>query len=404
MAVHPPSGDMRFFTATPVLFAFASTHVQLVSPLSSISTRLRAHSSPTLIVESDMGCAPLSPTQVAEPDAIPTVSPPSPPLSTSFAAQSSIPIRVAPRDASTSYLPATAPPTPTEFQAWFDQTFRQLVQGSLSMKCPFWRRRAGDVVDFLIARHKSLLLPETWELSARTARAASAKPSQKARGLSIAALAEVVCNDVAKRQYYVTGRLSTAIYADDCYFDGPDPDMPVRSLRRYTDALRGLFDPELSKFELLALEPHGDNAFVVHWRLEGALKLPWRPQTKPYLGCTLYETGADGLVTRHTESWSISAFDAFVSTMLPNLGAPPAPESAQIRAAIAAACAASDTAEDHTSYTLSGDAASIPFFSSEAQSTLILPSGVLRPSILVEPPTTSQSCPISAMKAAVGLL
>lgn len=358
-----------------------------------------------MVAESDMIHAPLSPTLVAEPDTIPTAPPPSPPRPTSFAAHASVPARVMPRLASTSDLPASAPPIPTEFQAWFDRTFRQLVQGSLSMKCPFWRRRAGDAVDFLVARHKSLLLPETWELSARTARAASAKPLQKARGLSIAALAEVVCNDVAKRQYYVTGRLSTAIYADDCYFDGPDPDMPVRSLRRYTDALRGLFDSELSKFELLALEPHGDHAFSVHWRLEGALKLPWRPQTKPYLGCTLYETGADGLVTRHTESWSISAFDAFVSTMLPNLGAPPAPESAEIRAVIAAACAAPcDTAEDRTPDTPSGDAASIPFFSSEAQSTLVLPSGVPRPPILVEPPTTSQTCPISALKAKIGLL
>jgi hypothetical protein len=48
----------------------------------------------------------------------------------------------------------------------------------------------------------------------------------------------------------------------------------VRSLQRYSDALKGLFDPKLSSIELLALEPRGARRFVAHWRLRGALKLP----------------------------------------------------------------------------------------------------------------------------------
>jgi hypothetical protein len=32
-----------------------------------------------------------------------------------------------------------------------------------------------------------------------------------------------------------------------------------------------------------------------------------------------------GLVSRHEETWDISAADAFISTFLPSYGAPPAP-------------------------------------------------------------------------------
>ena len=95
---------------------------------------------------------------------------------------------------------------------------------------------------------------------------------------------------------------------------------------------------------LLDLRADGPRQFVARWRLEGALKLPWRPKVKPYAGCTRYELDADGLICRHTESWSISAADAFGSTLLPDavsqllpgLGAPPAPSADALRAALAA--------------------------------------------------------------------
>jgi hypothetical protein len=49
---------------------------------------------------------------------------------------------------------------------------------------------------------------------------------------------------------------------------------------------------------------------------------------KPYTGSTVYTVDeASGLITRHDETWDITAVDAFVSTLFPglNYGAPPAP-------------------------------------------------------------------------------
>jgi hypothetical protein len=96
------------------------------------------------------------------------------------------------------------------------------------------------------------------------------------------------------------------------------------------DALRGLFDPHLSAIELVRMEAVDEASFVAHWRLHGALKLPWRPSIKPYAGATLYELdAASGLIVSHTETWSISAVDAFVSTAWPGWpGAAPAAPSA----------------------------------------------------------------------------
>jgi len=196
--------------------------------------------------------------------------------------------------------------------------------------CPFFRKRAGDAVEalvsvcsFIAARHKSLDLGFDELLPPRPV-------GTKTCHLPVEVVMARIERDIAERQYYVSGRLSQELYDDGCFFDGPDPDMPVRSLARYMDALRGLFDPQRSTIELVRMEARGPTAFVAHWRLSGHLKLPWRPAIKPYAGCTLYETSPEsGLIVSHTEAWSLTAMDAFVSTCLPSYGAPPAPEVSQ---------------------------------------------------------------------------
>lgn len=206
--------------------------------------------------------------------------------------------------------------------------------------CPFFRRRAGEaveglvsVVTFIAARHKSILdrpwLPTSdsslWDELGLDDLLPARPMGTKTCHLPLAVVMRGVERDIVENQYYVSGRLSQQLYDDACYFDSPDPDMPVRSLGRFIDALRGLFDPHRSTIELARMEPHGASAFVAHWRLSGHLKLPWRPAIKPYAGCTLYEVSPDtGLIVSHTEAWSITALDAFVSTIVPSFGAPPA--------------------------------------------------------------------------------
>ena len=230
----------------------------------------------------------------------------------------------------------SSPPPASSGLVAVQRTLGEWMERSRSVKCPFWRRRTGDAVTSLIAvcefvgaRHKSILdrqwLPGS-EASLFEPLALPVQPmGEKTRGLSVDAVMDVVRRDFESGQYYVSGQLSQAVYEDACFFDGPDPDMPVRSLARYSDALKGLFDPELSSIELVHMCPDGERSFVAHWRLSGALKLPWRPQIKPYAGATRYELNEAGLIASHTETWSIPVVDAFASMVLPGYGAPPAP-------------------------------------------------------------------------------
>jgi len=240
----------------------------------------------------------------------------------------------------------------------FEKELDRLYLNSEKIKCPFFRRRAFEFLEaakktllFLAARHKSLpgglfeppalLFPEV------TSRAAGAAEAEKLRGLTAEGAAAVLARDWSGARegdgkgYYITGRLTRAAYREDCLFDGPDPDMPVRGTRKYLLSAAGLFDARRSRADLRgplrvlaadeAEEAKGQRraAVVAYWRLEGVLNLPWHPQVKPWTGSTTYFLDADGLVAEHREAWDVSVVDAFLSTLLPGLGcqwgAPPAP-------------------------------------------------------------------------------
>ena len=210
---------------------------------------------------------------------------------------------------------------------------------SLKIRCPFFRRRATDSVDsiasvvqFILARHKSLPLPilPSNQPSLRTS-------GIKILGLSVSLIANILLKDwkattdfnslSAGKGYYITGKLTHEIYRDDCFFDGPDPDMPVSGLQKYVTSTSQLFDHRASRADLISLEIcEAARTVTIHWRLEGILNLPWHPKLKPWTGQTTYYIDDSGLIERHVELWDISVIDAFVSTLFPflNFGAPAA--------------------------------------------------------------------------------
>jgi len=167
----------------------------------------------------------------------------------------------------------------------------------------------------------------------------SDRPGPKTRHLPLGAIADSIRSDwmgapaaaaAKSRQwsgYYITGRLNAAVYRDDCLFDGPDPDMPVRGLRKYLGAASHLFDPSTSKAELLSLtyDDEGGNmsrgVVEAKWKIDGSIMLPWRPKVKPWTGSTRYHIDdKDGLIYLHEESWDIGVWEAFVCAVLPDLG------------------------------------------------------------------------------------
>lgn len=118
--------------------------------------------------------------------------------------------------------------------------------------------------------------------------------------------------------YYITGRLNTTLYRDDCMFDGPDPDMPIQGLRKYLNVASQLFDQHESRSELLKLEIQGET-IVADWKMNGILRLPWHPRLPEWTGQTTYHFDENGLVYLHTETWDMSVAHAFLKTLWPDL-------------------------------------------------------------------------------------
>ena len=167
----------------------------------------------------------------------------------------------------------------------------------------------------------------------------------KRKHLTLAELQEAIARDwkasSGHKGYYITGQLNTTIVRDDCLFDGPDPDMPVRGLRKYLGAASQLFDRKTSRAELLSLtteyccdttvqqqqqqqnEPSArcisNHVIVARWRMNGVLRLPWKPRLPEWTGTTTYHLDEDGLIYWHEEEWDMSVGQAFLKTFAPEV-------------------------------------------------------------------------------------
>jgi hypothetical protein len=289
----------------------------------------------------------------------------------------------------------TTSATLNPIEYWCTTHINVLYDKSLSMKCPFFRRRSTDILDslymimrFVIIRHKSLPLIERHPPGCRAistyAAASTNNMNMKHKNLNIHDLVETIRMDwksestttsestkQLNKGYYITGRLNATIYRDDCWFDGPDPDMPVRGVRKYLNAASQLFDTKTSTAELLALEigndidrdndnDSGDKyqiqnknedtiatstttttktiltaikkkiittktentkaTIIAKWRLQGVLHLPWHPSLPIWTGKTIYHLDDEHMIYRHEEYWDISVMQAFTQTLMPEVG------------------------------------------------------------------------------------
>ena len=226
-----------------------------------------------------------------------------------------------------------------------------LYSKSLSIKCPFFRRRTADFLDgmdmvmrFLIIRHKSLpLIGPPPGCRSLLLSSSNTQFVTKSTNLRFEDILEIIRHDWKphnSKGYYITGRLNTTIYRDDCFFDGPDPDMPVKGLRKYLNAASQLFDTATSTAELLSLdildqptkndetEDDEDNhssststttMIVANWKLQGVLHLPWHPTLPVWTGRTVYHFDDEHLIYKHEEFWDISVFEAFTQTLFPQI-------------------------------------------------------------------------------------
>ena len=147
----------------------------------------------------------------------------------------------------------------------------------------------------------------------------------KRRDLTSDALLDTLTNDIAVNQYFVTGKLTEEIFADDCRFI--DPTTNVKGLSRYLRALSTLFDPERSRVELVGeLRRTSRDVIEGDYIAEGYLKLPWKPKVPRYEGHIVWTMQPDdgspraGLIVEQRQTWSISGGEALMETFTPSMG------------------------------------------------------------------------------------
>ncbi|OEU12671.1 hypothetical protein FRACYDRAFT_243928 [Fragilariopsis cylindrus CCMP1102] len=148
-------------------------------------------------------------------------------------------------------------------EAWSMSKLDRWYSSSQSIKCPFFRRRYGDSLDMMegLMKH-TIIRKERWHLMGapqahRPAGTNNKLNKVKYKGLSPKQLQEYILNDwkaETGKGYYITGKLTTAIYRDDALFLGPDPDLPLSGLRKYVGVATHLFDYHSSSTELESLE------------------------------------------------------------------------------------------------------------------------------------------------------
>ena len=145
---------------------------------------------------------------------------------------------------------------------------------------------------------------------------------KKRTGLSLDELAATLKRDLTvgatgKGGYFVSGDLSQEIFRDDARFS--DPTNVAEGLSRYIKALGLLFDPACSSVELLA-GPKPDAAtrtIYAELRSSGTLKLPWRPQVRPWTSYMTWTIDADGLIAEQSQTWDITPAEALGQTFNP---------------------------------------------------------------------------------------
>jgi len=218
-------------------------------------------------------------------------------------------------------LPTLPQLSPVEI--WCAVRLEQWYEQALALKCPWMRRRSLDFVDTIeMAARLAIFSRKSLEVVGPTLGCrGDEKTAIKTKGLSIQAVADTIRYDwreYSQKGYYVTGAISAEVYRNDCFFDGPDPDMPIKGIRKFKGAASQLFDRKESTAELLNLQVEGD-VIVAKWRMNGVLRLPWKPRMPEVVGSTTYYLDEDNLVYKHVESWDISAIEAFMKTFVTNV-------------------------------------------------------------------------------------
>lgn len=214
-------------------------------------------------------------------------------------------------------------PTLNSWERWCMERLETWYAMSQRVKCPFFRRRYGDTLDHVewMVRHL-VIRPTCLDTLGPTLACCPVDSGNKMEQLPVHTIVNMLQRDWEGKGYYVTGKLSPHIYRDDCLFTSPDPDLPIRGLRKYMGVASHLFDNKMSSSELLFMEV-SENCHDAHnvyikatWKMHLTLRLPWKPQLPALTGTTTYFLDDSHLIHLHHETWDMEVAEAFTAMFI----------------------------------------------------------------------------------------
>ena len=153
----------------------------------------------------------------------------------------------------------------------------------------------------------------------------------KIKKTSLAALAEKLDAELYEKEWFVTGNVNPAFFADSFQFQ--DPDVKLNGIEDYARGVNKLFDQETSRAEIISTVVNATvpDTITVKWRLSGKVNIgPAGLTIKPYIVFTdLSVDPLTGLIVFQEDRFDIPQWDILLSSLFPfligRLTAPPAP-------------------------------------------------------------------------------
>lgn len=150
-------------------------------------------------------------------------------------------------------------------------------------------------------------------------------PARLAERVAPEALLEGLRQDFVEREYLWSGKITPELYGETCEFS--DPTLSFRGLQTFLENIRNL-DPILETYvpadsrrvvlKSIKLNKEAQQ-IVAQWRMQGDLKLPWRPRID-LDGRTAfsYDPSVDGgRISRYDETWEIAPGEALLQILQP---------------------------------------------------------------------------------------
>jgi len=151
----------------------------------------------------------------------------------------------------------------------------------------------------------------------------------KVNKMSLEDLAAFLDYELYEKEWFVTGKVNPALFADDFQFQ--DPDVKLDGIEEYARGVLKLFDQGTSRAEIISSVVNATvpDTITVTWRLSGKVNIGPGLPIKPYIIFTDFKVDPDtGLINYQEDRFDLPGWDILLSALFPFLigkvTAPPA--------------------------------------------------------------------------------